>query len=162
MAVITEKSDQLTNLDASPPVIENSHNLHGRLRVAYFSHTLGDGDAGSSVEVVRLPPGKIRLLGSLCNIEAATVAASATMDVGWDAYTDLDGAAVDADADGIVDGVSVDTTLNVNLAGNATTGVLTAGTKAFESQDGVSIRLTFVGAVVAGETVDGYLVYVQD
>lgn len=159
MAVITEKSDQLTNLDASPPVIENSHNLHGRLRIAYFSHTFGDGDAGSSVELVRLPPGKIRLLSHLSYLEAASVAASQTVDVGWDAYTDLDGTAVAADTDGILNGGDIDTTANINLANVAT---LTAGMKVFESQDGISIRATMVGAVVAAETIEGAIVYVQD
>lgn len=164
MAITTQLSDQLTNLDASPSVIENSHNLHGRLRVAFFSFTQsGTGDAGSSFEAVRLPPGKVRLLGSLCNIEAAVAGASAKMDVGWDAYLDLDGTAVVADPDGILDNEDVDTLAHKTLAGSTVAiGKITAGTKAFESRDGVSIRLTFPVALADAETVDGYLVYVQD
>ncbi len=160
MAVTTQKGDQLTNLDASPPVIENSHNIHGRLRVAYFSHTQsGVGDAGSSVEIARLPPGKIRILSHLSYLEAASAAASQTLDVGWDAYTDLDGTAVAADTDGILNGGDIDTTANINLANVAT---ITAGTTTFESQDGVSIRATFVGAMADTETISGAIVYVQD
>lgn len=159
MAVTTQKGDQLTNLDAVPPVIENSHNLHGRLRIAYFSHTQsGAGDATSSAEIVRLPPGKVTLLGALCNCTHNWTTASATMDVGWDAYTDLDGTAVAADSDGIDDGISVDT------AGSTAFGsALTAGRKVFESQDGVSIRLTSQDTAIADtNTASGYLVYVQD
>ncbi len=160
MAITTQKGDQLTNLDASPPVIENTHNLHGRLRVAYFSHTqAGIGDAGSSVEIVRLPPGKIRVLAHLSWLEAASVGASATLDVGWDAYEDLDGVAVALDVDGILNGGDIDTTANINMADVAT---VTAGTITFESKDGVSIRATFIAAMADLETISGAIVYIQD
>jgi len=163
MAITTQKSDQLTNLDASPSVIENSHNLHGRLRVAYFKHTQsGTGDAGSSFEAVRLPPGKVRILGSLCNLQVSVAASTPTIDVGWDAYTDLDGTAVAADPDGIVDGMSVTTNVGKDLVGTATTGVLGGATMAFESQDAVSIRITSVVARADAEVTEGYIVYVQD
>ena len=159
MAVTNQKSDQLTNLDASPPVIENTHNIHGRLRVAYFSHTQsGAGDANSDVEIVRLPPGKIRLLGFLSRVEHNWSVATVDMNVGWGAYTDLDGNAVAADADGL------DAALDVDVAGATPIGsALNADTKVFESQDGVSIKLQAVAAGLAdGDTVEGYLVYVQD
>ena len=160
MAVTNQKGDQLTNLDAVPPVVENSHNIHGRLRVAYFSHTQsGAGDANSTVEIVRLPPGKIRLLGALSRIEHNWSVATVDMNVGWAAYTDLDGAAVAADPNGL------DAAIDVDAAGAIAVGSAlgTADSKVFESQDGVSIELQAVAAGLAdGDTVEGYLVYVQD
>jgi len=160
MAVTTQKSDQLTNLDSSPPVLADSMDVHGRLRIAFFSFTQsGAGDAGSSVEIARLPPGKCRILGSLCNVEAAVAAASATVDIGWDAFVDLDGEAVAADTDGLLDGGDIDTTANIDLT---TPGTNVAATKTFESRDGVSIRATVVTAIADTETIDGYLVYSYD
>lgn len=160
MAVTTQKSTQLSNLDASPPIPENTFNIHGRLRIAYFECVQsGAGDAGSSFEIVRLPPGKVRILAHLSWLEATTVAASATVDIGWDAYEDLDGTAVTLDVDGILNGGDVDTTVNINMADVAT---LVAGTKDFESKSGVSIRATFIGALVAAEVLRGAIIYVQD
>jgi len=159
MAVTTQKSTQLTNLDALPPVLEGSADYAGRLRVAYFSFTQdGAGDATSSAEIVRLPPGQVTLLGRLSNVEHNWTTASATMDVGWDAYTEPDGTAVAADPNGLDDGIDVDT------AGETTIGsIVAAGRKQFDSQDGVSIRLTSQDVAIADtDTAEGYLVYVVD
>jgi len=159
MAVTTQKSTQLTNLDALPPVLEDSADYAGRLRVAYFAATQdGAGDATSSVEVVRLPPGRVTLLGRLSNIEHAWTTASATMDVGWDAYTEPDGTAIAADPNGLDDGIDVDT------AGETTIGsVVAAGRKQFDSNTGVSIRLTSEDEILADtNTAEGYLIYIVD
>jgi len=159
MAVTTQKSTQVTNTDATPPVMEETSDLHGRMRIAYFDHTQsGAGDATSSVEIVRLPPGTVRLLGALSRIEHAWTTASATMDVGWDAYIDLDGDAVAADADGLDNGIDVDTA-GVTAIGSTQA----ADTKVFTSREGVSIRLTSQDTAIADtNTASGYLVYVVD
>lgn len=159
MAVTTQKGTQVTNFDAEPAVMEETSDVHGRLRIAYFDHTQsGAGDATSSVEVVRLPPGTVRLLGALSRVEHNWTTASATMDIGWDAYTDLDGDAVAADSDGIDDGIDVDT-----AGATAIGSALTADTKVFISRDGVSIRLTSQDTAIADtDTASGYLVYVLD
>ena len=100
MVVTVQNSLQIDNLAASPPVIENTHNLHGVLRIAFFSHTqVGAGDTVSTVKIVKLPPGKIRVLGSLSRIEHNWSISTVDMDVGWKAYVDLDGDAVAADDD---------------------------------------------------------------
>jgi hypothetical protein len=159
MAVTTQKSTQLTNLDATPPVLEESADYAGRLRVAYFAFTQsGAGDATSSAEIARLPPGRVTLLGRLSNIEHNWTTASATMDVGWDAYTDPDGVAVAASSVGLDDGIAVDT------AGETTIGsAVAAGRKQFDSKTGVSIRLTSQDVALAdADTAEGYLIYVVD
>ncbi len=160
MAVTTQKGDQVTNLDATPPVVENTANMHGRMRIAYFSHTQsGAGDANSTVEVVRLPAGKVRLLGALSRIEHNWTVSTVDMNVGWAAYVDIDGTAVVADPNGL------DAAIDVDSAGTIAVGSVlgTADTKLFESQSGVSIELQAVAAGLADtDTVEGYLVYVVD
>mgnify|MGYP003958286295 CR=1 FL=1 len=159
MAITTQKGTQVTGFDASPSVREDTADIHGRLRIAYFDHTQsGAGDATSSTEVVRLPAGTVRVLGAMCRVDHNWTTASATMDIGWDAYTDLDGAAVAADSDGIDNGIDVDTTGEVAMG-----SALTAGTKTFTSQGGVSIRLTSEDTAIAdADTASGYVVYVLD
>lgn len=159
MAVENENSAQIDNLAASPPVIENSHNLHGRLRIAYFSHVQAiTGAVLSTVLIVKLPPGKIRLLCALSIIEHNWTISTVDMDVGWKAYTDLDGVAVAANDDGIDADIDVDT-VGAFVPGSELSG----GTKVFESRDGVDIELKAQAVgITALDTVEGYLVYVQD
>ena len=159
MTVTTENSAQIDNLAASPPVIENSHNLHGRLRVAYFSHTQSEaGEVLSTVKIVKLPPGKIRLLGALSRIEHNWTESTVDMDIGWAAYVDLDGTAVSDNDDGL------DADVDVEATGSIAIGtVVTGATKVFESRDGVDIVLKAQAAGLGiNDTVEGYLVYVQD
>lgn len=160
MAVTNQKSDQVTNFDAVPPVKAGAHDIHGRLRVAYFKHTQsGAGDATSDIEAVRLPAGKVRILGALSNIEVSWATASATMDVGWAAYEDLNGTAVAADPNGLDDGINVDTANTETAIGS----LVEAKTKLFESKGGVSIMLTSQDVALAdGDTAEGYIVYVVD
>ena len=102
------------------------------------------------------------MLGSLSRVYCNWTTSSATLDLGWDAYTDKDGDAVAADPDGMVDGLSVDTvgyfTLEGALAGIKATG----GTYTFESQGGVVIRATSPTAMVDGDDLVGYIIYVVD
>ena len=160
MAVTNQNSAQIDNLAASPPVIENTHNMHGRLRVGYFSHSQdGVGDVLSTVAIFKLPPGKVRLLGSLSRIEHNWVTATIDMDVGWEAYVDLDGVAVIADDDGL------DADVDVEVAGAIAIGSAlgTADSKVFESRDGVVIAVKAQAAALAdADSVEGFLVYVQD
>ena len=66
MAVTQQESDQIVNMDASPPSLPGSHTIHGKVRIAYFDFTQsGAGDAGSLAELVRLPPGTVRVLNPL-------------------------------------------------------------------------------------------------
>ena len=161
MAVTTQKGNEVTNLDAVPSVVAETTKLHGRLRFAYFSHTQsGAGDATSSVEIARLPAGSVRVLGAMCKIKHNWTTSSATMDIGWDAYTDLDGDSVAADPNGMDDGLNVDSAGTVSTI---CTVLTTDNTKLFESKGKVSIRLTSQDvALAASSTVYGYLVYVVD
>ena len=110
MAVTTQKTTEYTNATASPVTLNEAHAYHGRVRIAYFSHDQdGAGDATSSVALFALPAGKVKVLLSASKAYVNWTTGSATLDLGWDAYTDIDGDAVAADPNGLVDGLNVDT-----------------------------------------------------
>lgn len=163
MAVTTQESTEYANIYTTKPQVMNAtSDWHGRVRIAYFSHTQsGAGDAGSSVAAVTLPPGRVRLLGPLCNIRINWTTASATLDAGWDAYTDLSGTAVVADPDGLDDGIDVESAVSIPL-GTVAAVAATGGTKVFESKDGITIRLTSPGVLAASSTAVGFVAYVLD
>ena len=161
MAVTTQKSSEYTNVTAVPAVNVGPSEHHGRVRQMFFTHAqAGAGDATSSVALGKLPGGKVRLLASQSKAYVNWTTASATLDLGWDAYQDPDGNVVAADSDGIDDGINVDT------AGFQTFGAIltaTGGTKVFESKDGVVIRATSQSTAIAdGDDLVGYLLYVVD
>jgi|TARA_Y100000296_G_scaffold75841_1_gene95928 hypothetical protein len=163
MAVTTQKSTEYTNATASPVTLNEANVYHGRVRIAYFTHDQdGTGDAGSSVALFALPAGKVKVLLAASRAYVNWTTTSATLDLGWDAYTDIDGDAVAADPDGLVDGLDVDTvgyqTLEGALAGIKATG----GTYTFETQGGVVIRATSPTAMVDGDDLVGYILYVVD
>ena len=160
MAVTSQKSTEYTNATSSPVVQNAVHDYHGRVRIAYFTHDQdGAGDAGSSVALCSLPAGKVRVLLASSSAYCNWTTGSATLDLGWDAYTNTDGNAVAADIDGLVDGLDVDTA-GYQTFGAGTTA--TGGTYLFESQGGVVIRATSPGAIAAGDDLVGYIMYVVD
>ena len=130
--------------------------------MAFFTHDqVGTGDTGSSVALCELPAGRVRVLASLSRAYVNWTTSSATLDLGWDAYTDLNGDAVAADPDGLVDGLSVDTVGFFTLEGAIAANLLTGGTYVFESKEGVVIRATATdNAQVAGDDLVGYIAYV--
>ena len=55
MAVTVQKSVELTNADATPIVKANTTEMHGVIRIAFFTHAQdGTGDTGSSIGLCRL------------------------------------------------------------------------------------------------------------
>ena len=160
MAVTTQKSTEYTNATSNPVVQNPVHDYHGRVRIAYFTHDQdGAGDAGSSVALCALPAGKVRVLLSSSNAYCNWTTGGATLDLGWDAYTNTDGTSVAADVDGLVDGLNVETAGYQNFGANTTA---TGGTYLFESQGGVVIRATSPGAIAGGDDLVGYIMYVVD
>ena len=123
----------------------------------------GAGDATSSVVLGKLPPGRVRVLASLSRAYVNWTTGSATLDLGWDAYTAMDGSTTAADADGLINGLSVDTVGFQTLEGAIAANLLTGGTYVFESKDGVKIRATSQDTAIAtGDDLVGYLAYVLD
>tara|TARA_R110002110_G_scaffold57604_6_gene164489 strand:+ start:1826 stop:2320 length:495 start_codon:yes stop_codon:yes gene_type:complete len=164
MAVTVQKSNEYTNATANPVVHNNTTEEHGRVRIAFFTHLQdGTGDTGSSVALVKLPPGRVRLLGPMSSAYVNWTTSSATLDLGWDAYTNMAGATVAADPDGLVDGLSVDTAGFFTFEGAIAANVLLGSSLVFESKDGVVIRATATdNAQVDGDDIVGYMAYVLD
>ncbi len=168
MAITTQNSTEYANTVATPPVMNQPTEDHGRMRIQYFKHTQsGAGDAGSSVALCKLPGGKVRMILALSRAYVNWTTSSANLDLGWDAYTDAtegsEGDTVAADPDGLVDNLGVDTVGYFNFEGGLATTKALGGTYVFESQDGVVIRATSQAAAMAdGDVIAGYIIYVID
>jgi hypothetical protein len=164
MSVTTQNSVEVAKMVSNPPTLVDPTVANGKLRFAYFAHTQdGAGDATSTVCIAKLPRGKVRLIPGLSCIQHNWTTASATVDIGWDGYTQPDGTVVAADPDGIDDGISVETA--GVLSGEDLGAQLTATgrTKLFDSKNGVDIRLTSQDvALAAASTASGYLAYVVE
>lgn len=163
MAVTTEKSVELANADALPPVMNDVGNDHGRLRVKRFTFTQGAaaGDATSVQKLVKLPAGKVTVYTNLGYINWSAFGASRVLDVGHAAYNDPDGAAVAAGA------AAWDNDIDVSAAGGAQLGSdVTAGVGKiveYNSRSGVTIQASVAGGTIpAGATIKGYVVYSMD
>ena len=164
MAVTTQNSTEYANTIAVPPVNNNTTEDHGRLRLMFFTCLQdGAGDATSSVVLGKLPPGRVRVLASLSRAYVNWTTSSAALDLGWDAYTAMNGSTTAADPDGLINGLSVDTVGFQTMEGAIAANLLTGGTYLFESKDGVKIRATSQDTAIAtGDDLVGYLAYVLD
>lgn len=161
MAVTQEKSDQITNQEATPPVMSNVDTLRGKLKILRFSFTQGAaaGDAGSLAELCKIPAGVVRVFLEKSYIAVSALGAARTMDTGWLAYVDTNGDAVVADPNGLDDGVDVSSAVAFKPIG-------TVGgdeTYLFESNGGLTLTAQVNdGTIPVGATIGGYIVYVQD
>lgn len=165
MGVTTEKSTEYTDVTAVPQVFNDPTEMHGRVRVAFFTHDQSAaGNATSSVALCKLPAGKVRLLLGSSFMYVNWTTGSATLDLGWDAYTKMDGTTQIADPNGLIDGLDVDT-VGLRSGEDLVTALTntTGGTKVFESKDGVVIRATSQDtAIASGDDLVGYFLYVVD
>ena len=166
MTVTTDKSTEYTQLYITKPMTPlNTTEWHGVVRIAYFTtNQSGTGDATSNVALVKLPPGRVRVLLPSSHAYVNWVTGSATLDLGWDAYVGLDGVTVVADPDGLVDGMDVDTVGIRQLSTGAPAAIIALGyAKVLESKDGDVIRTTSQDvAMVASDDLVGYIAYVMD
>ena len=163
MAVTTQKSTEYTNATATPIVKADTTGDKGKLRTLAFTHDQdGAGDANSTVTLGKLPAGKVKIIGGLSRFYCNWVTSSQTMDIGWEAYTDLDGDTVAADVDGMVDGLDVDSVGYFSMEGNTAATRLLGGNHTFESRDGVVIKALAIGALVDGDDLSGVITYIVD
>ena len=163
MAVTTQLSAEYTIQTTTPIVNSNTVDKHGKLRTLFFTHDQdGAGDANSTVTLGKLPAGKVKIIGGLSRFYCNWVTSSQTMDIGWSAYTDLDGDAVALDVDGMVDGLDVDAVGYFDMESNIAAGKLKGGNYTFESRDGVIIKALAIAALADGDDLCGYITYVID
>jgi hypothetical protein len=165
MGVTTQYSEQYDYAYVDvPAVMLATSEMHGRVRCAYVKCTQsGAGDATSSVALFKLPPGRVRFLGALSRAYVNWTTGSATLDLGWDAYTAMDGTTTSADPNGLVDGLDVDAVGFRTFEGAIAANLLLGGTYLFESKDGVVIRATSQDTAIAdGDDLVGCFFYVID
>lgn len=166
MAVTHEESVEYTQTNITQPVVNlTTAEKHGRVRMLYFTHAQSEaGDATSDVLIGVLPPGRVRLLLANSWAYVNWTTGSATLDLGWGAYTNLSGTAVVADPNGLVDGMDVDTVGIRQFSTGAVAAVLLTGyTYVFESKSGVPIYATSQDVGLgSGDDLCGCLFYVLD
>ena len=134
---------QWNNYVASPRVMQNPIDWDGRFvpLIGTFTFTAAGFTTAAlgDIALLRLPPGKIRVINALSRIICPVGTGTADLDIGWEAYTDSDGVtAVAADLDGLaasvdVGGAAIDQALILPLA----------GFKDFDSLEGVNIACSF-------------------
>lgn len=162
MAITVQNSTEYANTLALPPVRNGTTDWNGRLRFQRFNFTQtgGNGDVGSSANLVKLPAGRVRVFLALSRIATSAFGAARTLDLGWAAYNaGADGSVVVADPDGL------DAAQSVSGAGSYNpTGTLGGDeTYLFDSASGVLITATVGGDTIPNSaTISGYIVYVHD
>ncbi len=159
MAVTTEDSAEIANVDSRPPVLLDETDWLGKLRMFRFAFTQGAaaGDATSIQRLVKLPPGKWRVILAMSRITNSAFGAARTLDLGWEAYTDQDGNAVAVDPNGLDDGNDVSAASSFNPTGT----VGEDETILLSSKSGVVITAqTNDGTIPIAATINGYFIAV--
>lgn len=156
MAITVQKSTEYTQQEG--PLQDNRQYWPaegGKLRVAHFTlpATTVTGDDGSSVELVRIPQGKVRILPNLGYIAVSALGASRVMDLGVRAYVASDGITAVA--------AILNDFVNDRDVSSATTGTFGTTTKKdYFSSGGLTIcALVAGGTIPIGATMSGYVVY---
>lgn len=133
----------------------------GKLRMSYFSlpATTVTGDDGSSVNLVRLPQGKIRFWPTLSLIKVSALGASRVMDLGYRAFRKEDGASPGTDEAALLNAF-----LNDRDVSGATAAAFGLAVKYdFFSRAGVTLcALVAGGTIPIGATMEGFACYTQD
>lgn len=165
MAVTAEKSNQVTNEEAKPPVRLRTDELGGRLRIARFTFTQGAsaGDANSTADLIKLPIGKsVTVLKSMSRIVCSAFGAARVLDIGHTGYTNLDGTVVAAAADVLMDGQDVSAAALVRM-GLGTNAFTVDDAFIFNARTKPVIQAKVLGGTIpVGATINGYIVYVED
>lgn len=155
MAVTTQKSDQITATETLPIVNAEQADVGGKVRTRRFTFTQsGAGDATSTVELCKLPAGRIRILLSTSIIANSAFGSSRVLDIGYRAHTNIDGTAVVESATAIKDDLSVASAATNTMA--ATAGA--EPTLSLNSRSGVTLFATVAGGTIPdGATLKGYV-----
>lgn len=164
MTVTAQQSTQTSNAAAGVynSTFLNPAENHAKVKIARFDFTQsGAGDIGSTIDLVKLPPGKVRLLGDLSMIAFSALGTGRTLNIGWTAYTGSDASAQSGNAAGL------NSALDVSAAGKSQVG--SAGvlgnhqTILFDSQSGVLIQAVVGGNTIPDQaTLTGYVAYAKD
>lgn len=143
---------------AIPPVIDQAYNSYGKLRMQKINYTqLATGTDGDELNLIKLPPGRVSLIGGLSYLRFSAWTASTVIKVGWLAYKDPFGVDVAASLSGIIASQSIATAAQVMLSPIT---VDADGVILFESLGGVVLQAEITGAApLAAAVLNGVFVY---
>jgi len=151
MAVIANSNQYATQTTI------NRTGISSGVRCLYFEGATATADVGT-INLIRLPPGRMRILPKLSGFLCADMDADANISIGTAAYTATNGATVVADVDALKTLALVNTCVLANartiMQQPANGGLLV------DSLDGVTITATVVSAnTVAANTFSGWIAY---
>jgi hypothetical protein len=152
-------SDQYGELVANPSRRVPSAEWGSKLRMDYASYTHASGSGDGEVNLLVLPPGRVRVWGALSRLLVDELDTSATVALGYRAYVGQDGETVVQDEDALVAATAADSG-GVSAALDATDGVGEAEYYEFDSLSGVTIFATVEsGDIDNDEKIELALVY---
>jgi hypothetical protein len=148
----TQNSTQYANTQATPRVMNATHEDRGRVRVKAFDFTQsGAGTAGDQALLAQIEAGAVRILAA--TVTNSALGSARTMDLGHLGAADANGTAIAADPD----------------AFSADTAVATAGTNTIQINSQITTKDGFVfaaqindGTIPDAATLSGYVLYVID
>ena len=124
---------------------------HGRLRIGHFEFAALTAAAADTLNLLKMPAGKIRILR--LTLVTSAFAATADLDIGHSAYTDRsDRSAEVADVDAFAAALDVAT--------GGTFEVLVD--KTIDSSGGWTLTGTLANAGGSAETIKGFVEYILD
>ena len=156
------------NMDKQAPSLASLTKNEGKKECWFYSYTVGASALaiGSILHLRLLPAGQIFFLPKESYIQWSDMGTGTTIDIGYAAYTGLDGAAVAADDNLFDDDVDVAASASEALLGSdygiGTTAAANGMFKEFNSMSGVSIIVTNAGSTLAASgTIYGYLSFIR-
>lgn len=135
--------------------LANHEDARGGLECAWsglYTHVAGAGTG--EVNMVKLPPGKIRVLPDLCRLVSTAMVSTANLNIGHRAYTGADGVAVVEDDNTFADDLDATSAIDQTLPLPA------AGYKEYDSLDGVTIfAMVDTANIEDTDTISLFMVY---
>lgn len=160
MAVTHTNSEQFQKAHVPPTQMIETTDQHGRVRGAFFKHAhTVVGDIGSTVTLVKLPAGKVRLLGANTWAYVNWTTALADLNAGWGGYVTPQGETVAQNLIGLATAVDVELP---GLQRFVTLHAAEGQTVLFESKSGVDIKVSSPQAFAIGDSIAGVLYYIVD
>lgn len=140
---VPSKSAQYTDYSASPRTMVSAKDWGSKLRASYGKLTFtaaGFTTAGlGDIKLIRMPPGKVRILSDLSRVSCPVGTATSDLDLGLGAYKDNAGATVALNGVQLADSLDVGGgAIDQAIPLPAANGVIEV-----ESQDGFDIVASF-------------------
>lgn len=136
------KSSQYTDYTAKPQTFVPSSDWGSKLRTSYCKLTFTAAGftsaAAGDIQLIRMPPGAVRILPDLCRLICPAGTATSDLDIGISAYTNAAGATV------ALAGIALADSLDVGGGAlDQTLPLPTNGHLEINSQDGFDIVCSF-------------------